>query len=110
LNHIHHCIYKINLYNLCINCGFIFSFNFDKKRFNKINNRTFLNKKIKIKFPLNKHYRDNKYDRCVLFDIDTEYLIKESINIRSNYIEGIGQTCSYCFNKLNKCIYINTLI
>ena len=86
---------------MCVKCGFMFSLNFDKKKFNKINKRTFLNKKIKIKFPLNKYFRKNKYDKCLLCNANTKYLINDSINNISNYIIGLGQTCYLCFNNLN---------
>ena len=93
--------FSFNNHKMCIKCGFIFSFNYDINKFYKINKRTFLNKKIKIKFPLDKKNRKNKYDKCVICNNNTEYLIKDNINNRCNYIIGLGQTCNSCFNELN---------
>lgn len=43
-----------------------------------------------------------KLDKCVLCGADTPYSTNISVELRENYIEGAGQLCSECANKLNK--------
>jgi len=42
----------------------------------------------------------NKKDKCVSCNTDTDYDEFEHIDFRYFYIEGVGQLCSECYNKL----------
>ena len=42
----------------------------------------------------------NKIEICVSCNKDTPYMINESINVRNYYIEGAGQLCKSCYDKI----------
>ena len=44
----------------------------------------------------------NKKDKCVSCNAETEYDEFEHIDFRYFYIEGVGQLCQECYNKLYK--------
>ena len=41
----------------------------------------------------------NKYDKCVLCNIETEYDEFDHIDSRYFYVEGAGQLCPKCWNE-----------
>jgi hypothetical protein len=43
---------------------------------------------------------DTKTECCVVCKCDTKIPVDTHVEKRSNYIDGVGQTCSTCFNKL----------
>lgn len=44
----------------------------------------------------------NVKDVCVLCGNTTQYSIFENIDYRENYVEGVGQLCNDCSNKIYK--------
>lgn len=42
----------------------------------------------------------NKTEKCVVCKCDTHIPVETHVEKRSNYIDGVGQACSICFNKL----------
>lgn len=46
-------------------------------------------------------YKMNKEtERCVVCKCDTEVPVETHVEKRNNYVYGVGQTCSTCYNKL----------
>ena len=41
-------------------------------------------------------------DKCVMCEKETEYDIDEHIDNRLYYVEGAGQLCEECYNKIYK--------
>ena len=39
-------------------------------------------------------------DRCVVCDCETPFDINEHIDFRMGYIEGVGQLCLNCYDKI----------
>lgn len=39
-------------------------------------------------------------DNCVLCDIETPYKITDHIDMRQHYVEGAGQLCKECWDKI----------
>ena len=39
-------------------------------------------------------------DRCVICDCETPFDINEHIDFRMGYIEGVGQLCLNCYDKI----------
>lgn len=44
--------------------------------------------------------KEDMPEKCVICGSDTPYKFKDNINDRLFYIEGSGQLCEKCFNKL----------
>lgn len=51
---------------------------------------------------MNKLKKDTKekFEKCVVCWSTTEVLEETPINLRKNYIEGVGQLCEDCFEEL----------
>jgi recombinational DNA repair protein (RecF pathway) len=43
---------------------------------------------------------EEKLEKCVVCGQNTEYGINDDINLRKYYIEGAGQLCEECFNRI----------
>lgn len=43
---------------------------------------------------------EGKYERCVLCGKDTNVLLTQHIDMRPNYVEGIGQLCYKCWREV----------
>ena len=41
-------------------------------------------------------------DKCVLCGVETEYTIDTHVDQRIGYIDGAGQLCNGCYDKLNE--------
>ena len=39
-------------------------------------------------------------ENCVLCDKETDVPINLDINLRKNYVDGVGQLCPACYNKI----------
>ncbi len=42
----------------------------------------------------------NEYDKCVMCNKETEFLINEHIDYRKWYVEGAGQLCNGCWDNI----------
>jgi hypothetical protein len=45
---------------------------------------------------------EEKKDKCVSCEKETEYTITDHIDRRKYYVEGSGQLCVGCYNKIYK--------
>lgn len=43
---------------------------------------------------------NNPIDKCVICDKDTEYKFNDHIDFRYGYVEGAGQCCKECYEKV----------
>jgi len=43
---------------------------------------------------------NSKLDKCVVCGVDTQYRVDEHIDFRMGYIEGCGQLCLDCWDKI----------
>jgi hypothetical protein len=41
----------------------------------------------------------NPIETCVMCGVETDYRFNDNVNLRFNYIEGMGQLCGVCYNK-----------
>lgn len=41
-------------------------------------------------------------EKCVNCGVDTNVLVSENVDLRKNYVEGAGQLCEECWNKIYK--------
>lgn len=48
-----------------------------------------------------RHFKDIEYDCCVLCGKNTDVKRDMSIDLRTGYVEGAGQLCPTCWEKLN---------
>lgn len=46
------------------------------------------------------------FEKCVVCDKETDVPVTQHIVLRKNYIEGGGQLCECCYNKLDDKKYI----
>jgi len=44
----------------------------------------------------------DEIEKCVRCGADTPYTINTHIDMRKNYVEGAGQLCEDCYNKIYK--------
>ncbi len=44
----------------------------------------------------------NKYDKCVICNVETEYDELDHIDKRYFYVEGAGQLCPKCYNQIHE--------
>jgi hypothetical protein len=44
-------------------------------------------------------YMQDKKDKCVMCECETQYNRSTSIHLRYYYIEGCGQMCTKCYKK-----------
>ena len=43
---------------------------------------------------------ENPVEKCVRCDVDTEYRFNDNIYTRHGYIEGAGQLCKDCYERI----------
>jgi len=49
------------------------------------------------------YLKDNiSYEKCVMCGKELDIPTDRNINLRSHYIEGMGQVCSECYNSVYK--------
>ena len=46
--------------------------------------------------------KPNKYDKCVICNVETEYDELDHIDKRYFYVEGAGQLCPKCYNQIHE--------
>ena len=49
---------------------------------------------------LTQGHMNNPIDKCVICDKDTEYKFNDHIDFRYGYVEGAGQCCKECYEKV----------
>jgi len=45
-------------------------------------------------------WKQNETEKCVICGVDTKVPVDEHINKRDFYVEGAGQLCQNCYNKV----------
>jgi hypothetical protein len=50
--------------------------------------------------------KNEKFDLCVVCESVTDTEIGTNVHIRNNYIDGVGQFCKHCYDKVDRSKYI----
>ena len=53
-----------------------------------------------MKKELQMSLKNGKTESCVVCKCDTKVAVNTHVEKRKNYVYGVGQTCSSCYNKL----------